>query len=196
MLHEIDGVFTKQKLNVGGKEISMFVDAGSLTIPTKEEMEILMKDLQTLYENMTDEEIKKYNKDKKDEEYLEWVRMNEDMYDRPEPDEVRKSNEHVGYVYLIHENMNDSYKIGRTKNISTRSKLFSIKLPFDWQFEEIIETDACVYLEKELHNKFSEKRINGEWFTLSKRDVDYFKAGIFEDEYFCDITIREFDVDG
>lgn len=56
--------------------------------------------------------------------------------------------------------MNGFYKIGMTTNLQKRIE--SLK---------IIETDNSRMLEKELHEKFKNKRRNGEWFVLDDKDL-------------------------
>lgn len=80
-----------------------------------------------------------------------------------------------GYVYLIKASTGHR-KIGRTVNPQNRMKTFNIKLPFEVEYEHLIKTNDMLMLESQLHNKFSEKRINGEWFDLDGSDVEYIKS--------------------
>ena len=50
------------------------------------------------------------------------------------------------------------------------------KLPFNITVENKIKHKAIYKLEKFLHDKFEDKRINGEWFRLNKKDVEYIKT--------------------
>jgi hypothetical protein len=75
----------------------------------------------------------------------------------------------TGYIYLIESQL--GYKIGKTKNINQRENFFSVKMPFEFSF---LDYRLCIdyhALELELHAKYSHKRINGEWFSLSPQDV-------------------------
>lgn len=80
-----------------------------------------------------------------------------------------------GYVYLV---VSDSgyYKIGKTKYPDDRRQTFEIKLPFRIKFEALIFSENMNRLEKDLHAKFTHKRIDGEWFDLSADDVEYIKS--------------------
>lgn len=80
-----------------------------------------------------------------------------------------------GYVYLIRSS-DGLYKIGRSGNPNNRMRTFKLTLPFDVEYECVIHTDDMVALEKQLHRKYTEKRIRGEWFKLSARDVKYIKG--------------------
>ena len=81
-----------------------------------------------------------------------------------------------GIVYLLCENGdNELYKIGVTRGDVTKrikklqtgngNKIICLK-----QFE----SDKPYKLEKMLHNHFSNEREEGEWFLLSKEQVDEF----------------------
>jgi hypothetical protein len=80
-----------------------------------------------------------------------------------------------GYVYLI-QSPTGAYKIGRTKHPEQRMKTFGVQLPFEVEFLCMIETTKMRLLERELHEKFESKRVNGEWFALEPSDVDYIKG--------------------
>ncbi len=82
---------------------------------------------------------------------------------------------YAGYVYLL-KSMSGYYKIGRTKNPKNRLATFSVKLPFEVEFEHVIECRDMYRLEKSLHSHFAERRVNGEWFDLSADDVAYIKS--------------------
>lgn len=80
-----------------------------------------------------------------------------------------------GYVYLL-QSPTKAYKIGRTRNPDNRLETFSVKLPFEVEYTCVIRCDDMYSLEKELHGRFADKRINGEWFNLSPEDVDHIKG--------------------
>ncbi len=80
-----------------------------------------------------------------------------------------------GYVYLI-VSPEGHYKIGKTKNPENRKKTFEVKLPFRVEYVCVIKADDMDTLEKELHARFSDKRINGEWFSLNPEDVAYIQG--------------------
>lgn len=80
-----------------------------------------------------------------------------------------------GFVYLI-QSPTTAYKIGRTKNPRNRMKTFGIQLPFEVEYVCLIETNDMIGLEKELHERYANKRVNGEWFELSPHDVAEIKS--------------------
>lgn len=80
-----------------------------------------------------------------------------------------------GYVYLL-QSPTSAYKIGRTNNPKSRRRTFGVKLPFEVEYIVVIETDNMFELERTLHARFDDKRVNGEWFDLSADDVEYIKS--------------------
>ncbi len=53
---------------------------------------------------------------------------------------------------------------------------FSVKLPFEVEYEHLIGCRDANQAEKWLHKIFESKRINGEWFTLTDEDVSWIKS--------------------
>lgn len=84
-----------------------------------------------------------------------------------------------GYVYLL-KSPTGAYKVGRTKNPDNRLATFGVKLPFEVEYICVIETDDMYALERELHDRFEELRINGEWFALTITEIAYMEllAGV------------------
>lgn len=80
-----------------------------------------------------------------------------------------------GFVYLL-QSPTGYYKIGRTSDPENRMKTFGIQLPFEVEYICIIKTLNMYALEKNLHQYFSEKRVNGEWFQLLSEDIEYVKG--------------------
>lgn len=81
-----------------------------------------------------------------------------------------------GYVYLL-QSMTDPihYKIGRTSSPDNRIKTFGIQLPFKVEYIALIKAYNMYALETALHEKFSDKRIDGEWFALNPDNIAYIK---------------------
>jgi hypothetical protein len=93
-------------------------------------------------------------------------------------------NVDFGFVYIIKSGL--GYKIGMTKSIHNRTRVFNVKLPIHWDFEKVYCLKDYKLLEKFLHSKFEHKKINGEWFNLSEEDLK-----LIEDFYNC-IYLNEF----
>lgn len=91
-----------------------------------------------------------------------------------------KDKDKSGFVYLLKGD--DCYKIGKSKEPKTRTERLAVKLPFEVELVHTVESNRHSKLEKFLHNKFSDKKVNGEWFDLDKKDVEYIK-NMEGDEY-------------
>lgn len=81
----------------------------------------------------------------------------------------------AGYVYLI-KSSTGHYKIGRTGNLNNRLRTFSVKLPFEVEFVHVISAGDMMATERQLHQYFASKRVNGEWFSLTDDDVTIIRA--------------------
>ncbi|SFG68368.1 GIY-YIG nuclease family protein [Neptunomonas qingdaonensis] len=79
-----------------------------------------------------------------------------------------------GYVYVLKSDY--GYKIGKTVNIKSRTRLFEVKLPFVTAIESYAWFDDYTQAESSLHRKFSAKRTEGEWFDLDSNDLKYISS--------------------
>lgn len=87
-----------------------------------------------------------------------------------------------GYVYFVQEHMNGTFKIGKTKHIEKRMNLFNVKLPFENKLVFLIKTGNHHQTEVAFHKHFSNKRVEGEWFTLDREDINWIKEGSYTKE--------------
>lgn len=82
----------------------------------------------------------------------------------------------MSYVYLICDPDQNVYKIGVTRNIvQNRLKKLQTGNSSELHIVYTVETDYPFRLETLLHNKFSNKKVQGEWYKLSDEDVKNFK---------------------
>jgi hypothetical protein len=99
--------------------------------------------------------------------------------------EVKSSNEFKspykknqnGWVYFLKEELTNSTKIGRTKDLNKRINNLGLILPFE---TELVFSIKCVdhfYAEIEFQKFFKDKRRNGEWFDLTEKDINWIKNG-------------------
>ncbi|NER47575.1 MAG: GIY-YIG nuclease family protein [Symploca sp. SIO1A3] len=78
-----------------------------------------------------------------------------------------------GYIYLIHAQGTDRYKIGlTTRSVETRfTELNSSQSPFPLELIDWFETDDVTEDEGYLHEKFASYRVHNEWFSFDKRTL-------------------------
>jgi len=88
--------------------------------------------------------------------------------------EINNSDK-VGYVYLIKHGSRNEYKIGKTFNPIRREGELRLELPEKVQPIHYIKTDDPAGIENYWHIRFSIKRKEGEWFSLTRDDVKAFK---------------------
>ena len=82
----------------------------------------------------------------------------------------------MGYVYLICDPSSDSFKIGVTgKNIKDRIKKLQTGNAEELFISSFYECEYPFRLEKMLHTKYANKRMHGEWFSLSSHDIGQFR---------------------
>ena len=79
-----------------------------------------------------------------------------------------------GFVYVIRSKY--GHKIGKTTNIKSRTRLFEVKLPFPIELVHYAYFDDHTRAEREIHQMFAAKRLEGEWFDLDEDDVSAIMA--------------------
>ena len=88
-----------------------------------------------------------------------------------------------GIVYVIYnESIRDSeskkllYKIGYTKGtISDRYYGIGLKMPGKFETLFAYKFENCIRSEKIIHDILNKKRVKGEWFKISQKEVDLIK---------------------
>lgn len=81
----------------------------------------------------------------------------------------------AGYVYVLSSPFN-YFKIGCSSKPRNRMLTFGVQLPFEVEMVAAIYSNDMYALEKELHQRFSDRRTRGEWFELTDADVEYIKG--------------------
>jgi Meiotically up-regulated gene 113 len=82
-----------------------------------------------------------------------------------------------GFVYLLRSGRH--YKIGYTLDVGRRRYDLAIQLPEAVEEEHRIRTDDPVGIERYWHERFAARRMNGEWFALTRGDIGAFKKRKF-----------------
>ena len=79
-----------------------------------------------------------------------------------------------GFVYLIRSQY--GFKIGKTVNMKSRTRLFAVKLPFPISVEHFSWFENYSEAERAQHELFRRKRLEGEWFNLDAADIAHIKT--------------------
>ncbi|EGA90446.1 hypothetical protein GPDM_05446 [Planococcus donghaensis MPA1U2] len=87
-----------------------------------------------------------------------------------------------GYVYFVQEHMTGSFKIGKTKHIDKKMNVFNVKLPFENKLIFLIKSADYHQTELAFHEYFSDKRLEGEWFNLTREDLAWITNGHYTDK--------------
>ena len=89
------------------------------------------------------------------------------------PRRVRKATTaaSVGLVYLVQAD-NGLVKIGWTTNFKQRLASLQTASPSSLKVLALIDSSVPTQLEQQLHRQFASRRIRGEWFKLSARDIE------------------------
>jgi hypothetical protein len=82
-----------------------------------------------------------------------------------------------GFVYLLKSGSH--YKIGKAMSVEARKRQLAIQLPKPAEELHRIKTDDPLGIEAYWHRRFADKRLNGEWFSLSAEDVKTFRRRKF-----------------
>lgn len=82
-----------------------------------------------------------------------------------------------GFVYLMKSGKH--YKIGRSNDADRRAYELKILMPEKLELIHKIKTDDPIGIEEYWHKRFKDKRKNGEWFELTRQDIEIFKRRKF-----------------
>ena len=82
----------------------------------------------------------------------------------------------MGYVYLIKDYLNGTYKIGATRgNIEKRIKKLQTGNSTELKVEYLFETEYPFRLESMLHERYKPFNIINEWYDFTVEQVTEFK---------------------
>lgn len=91
-----------------------------------------------------------------------------------------KARRRTGYIYVL-ESDDGYYKIGQTGSLQNRVKALKIQLPFKVHLLHRVAVSDPSAAERQLHQRFKDRRMNGEWFRLSQEDVEWLTSLTRED---------------
>jgi len=78
----------------------------------------------------------------------------------------------AGFIYFVHADGTDRYKIGLTNNLDRRMKELNGKQSaYKNLLQWSIEVSDMRSAEKDLHDRFNARRVNGEWFQFSEGEL-------------------------
>jgi phage terminase large subunit GpA-like protein len=86
-----------------------------------------------------------------------------------QPQELKQFD---GYVYLLYSPTNNTYKIGRAKQVDGRYGSIAKQSPVEIRLIHQFKSENASKAEKSLHHLYSHKRVLGEWFSLSENEVE------------------------
>ena len=88
----------------------------------------------------------------------------------PKPKAKKESPD---YLYLIHDTVQNTLKIGITRNPKNRFR--NIQLATSNKLVMLYALKGKAHLEKELHKEFAEIRLASEWFKYDDRIIERYK---------------------
>lgn len=104
---------------------------------------------------------------------LEWLSGHRELLTEYMDAEVLDALARPGYVYVLEHG--GVYKIGRSAEPEKRIAQISPILPYPISVVCIAFSEDYVDLERRLHLRFQDVRLNGEWFDLSIEDLERVK---------------------
>lgn len=82
-----------------------------------------------------------------------------------------KRKEKDGFIYLVKDNASNRIKIGITTNHKDRLRSLNTMVPYGITTIAVFQSGRYEELEKEVHEKYKDKRKNGEWFELNNDEL-------------------------
>lgn len=104
-------------------------------------------------------------------ERLEGIRANQQARGAAGAVGGKKSLRGPGFAYAIARAIDGAIKLGASRNPVARKSQLSSRAGCEMKLLHKWRVDDMAVAESVLHGNFAEKRIDGEWFTLTKEDV-------------------------
>lgn len=100
------------------------------------------------------------------------------VYKEQALEDIREEFPHTwGYVYIVHST-SGHLKFGRSRKPDQRFRqLVKTQGPFEYRLVKSILTNDMYEFEKELHSRFANEHVRGEWFAdVPEDDLDLLKS--------------------
>ena len=83
----------------------------------------------------------------------------------------------AGYVYIIKDvSHSNDFKIGRTNHPKRRLNSFGVTLPIETIVVAVFMSNNAAELESSFHQRYRASRTQGEWFDLSKKQLNEIRS--------------------
>lgn len=145
-------------------------------ILTPEDINFLLKGVKKFYKNIRNNPPV----GNCEQDYFDWRNQSHKEFLDRKPlktslsENMRSALVKPGYVYFVEGD--GKTKIGKASHLNNRLKFFDLKLPFKITLIHTIKSNHYTECEKYFHEYFSSKRVNGEWFDLNDKDLEWIKS--------------------
>ncbi|MCC5670285.1 GIY-YIG nuclease family protein [Nostoc sp. CHAB 5784] len=95
---------------------------------------------------------------------------------------LQRYRSNQGYVYLIHAEGTNRYKIGRSVNPFARFEQLKVQSPYPLRIIDSFWTPDAINDEKLFHEQYKNYRIFGEWFELTDYSKEGWNSFVFDSE--------------
>ncbi|MBN3555767.1 GIY-YIG nuclease family protein [Fictibacillus nanhaiensis] len=83
----------------------------------------------------------------------------------------------IGYVFFVQDHQTGNFQIGKTTQLDKRNNRFTVNLPFKNELIYLVKSGNHHQTEAAFHDYFTNKRVHGEWYTLSSEDLTWLRTG-------------------
>lgn len=83
----------------------------------------------------------------------------------------------TGYVWFVQDQQTGHFQIGKTTQIDKRMNGFTVNLSFKNELIYLVKSGNHHQTEAAFHDYFTNKRVQGEWYTLSSEDLTWLRTG-------------------
>lgn len=96
-----------------------------------------------------------------------------------------KRDDENGFLYLVKDNASNRIKIGITTNHKERLRSLNTIVPYGITIISIFSSNRYKELERDVHERYKNKRRNGEWFEFNEVDLkecmEYIEKTTYDD---------------